>query len=254
LAVGAAGLTAAAVAAFLLEGWLQANPLGAAIIGALVVDVLGGRLGMVWDETRKVKALGVVLATLRGFALGAGVTMLIVVVALMLGWVRVGRGSPSLVGLGLGLATPLAIAARDEMLYRGLPLAVMRDLIPDRWALPFTALLGAAPVVLRPGASVIGVVLAAAAGAFFAILWRLGRGGWTAWGAHAGFLFMAGAGLHGALLDTWFRDGAVVPFARAHGNPAWLGALLFALAAFVAAWWFARRAPHPSNGSPSARD
>ena len=234
---------AVGVGVHLVEGWLQANPLGAAIIGAVLVDLVGGRFGLVWDETHKARPLGIGLTTLRGFAVGVGAALVITVVAVAWGWASVRHGSPSLFGLGLGLASPLAIAARDEMLYRGLPLAIMRGRIPDRWALPYCSLLGAAPIVLRPGASVMGVMLAASTGALFAILWRLGRGGWLAWGAHAGWLFMAGAGIHGGLLDVWFKDGALVPVGRAHGNPAWLGALVFAIGAFATAWWYARKAP-----------
>ena len=241
LAVGAATVGAMGAAVHLLEGWMQTNPLAAAIIGAVLLDVLGGRLGLVWDETRQAKGSALALTVLRGFAMGAALALSIAVVGATLRWATIARGSPSLMGLGLGVATPLAIAARDELLYRGIPLMMMRGRVPDRWALPFCALLGAAPIALRPGASVIGVVLAASAGAFFAILWRIGRGAWLPWGAHAGWLFMAGAGIHGSLLDAWFTDGLLVPVARAHGNPAWLGALVFALAAFGSSWWYARR-------------
>jgi hypothetical protein len=241
--VGALVLGALATAAHLVEAWWQTNPLGAAIVGAVMIDIVGGRLGLEWDEGGKAKTAALASFSLRGFALGAGVALLVAALAAAFGWARISRGSPTIVGLGLGLAAPLAFAARDELLYRGLPLLLMRGRIPDRYALPFCALLGAAPLALKPGASLIGVVLAASSGAFFAILWRIGRGAWVAWGAHAGWLFMAGAGIHGALLDAWFRDGMLIPVERAHGNAAWLGALVFALSAFAAAWWHARKNP-----------
>ncbi|MBI5538370.1 MAG: hypothetical protein HY898_36945 [Deltaproteobacteria bacterium] len=254
LAVGALTVAALGVVVHLLDGWMQTNPLAGAIIGAVLVDLVGGRLGLTWDETKQAKGGALALTVLRGFAFGAGLALGIAVIASMLRWARITQGSPSLMGLGLGVASPLAIAARDEVLYRGVPLLVMRGRISDRWALPFCALLGAAPIVLRPGASVIGVVLAASTGAFFTVLWRVGRGAWLPWGAHAGWLFMAGAGIHGSLLDVWFKDGLLVPVARAHGNPAWLGALVFAMAAFAAAWWYARRSPGEAKEISGRRD
>lgn len=252
LMVGAAGLCGLAIVVHLLDGWFHTNPLAASLIGAVIVDLFGGRLGLQWSEglpaTRSQRALRM----LSGIALGAGLALFIVLVAATLRWTTVLRGSPSAMGLGLGIAGPLAMAARDELLYRGVPFAIARGRVPDRYLLPFVALLGAAPIVLQPGASVIGVVLAIASGAFFAVCWRLGRGAYVAWGAHAGWLFMAGSGVHGALLDAWFKDGVLVPSAKAHGTIAWLAAVAFAIAALGSAQYVARRRLHEAQSAGNA--
>lgn len=241
LLVGAASLCGLAIVVHLLDGWFHTNPLAASLIGAVIVDLFGGRLGLQWNQGLPANAWQRTLRVLRGVALGAGIALFIVLVAAMLGWTHVMRGSPTVMGLGLGVAGPLAMAARDELLYRGVPMAIAGGRVPDRYLLPFVALLGAAPIVLQPGASVIGVVLAISSGAFFAVCWRLGRGAYVPWGAHAGWLFMAGAGVHGGLLDAWFRDGVLVPISRAHGTIAWLAAVVFAIAALGSAQYVARR-------------
>ncbi|HQP37694.1 MAG TPA: hypothetical protein PLI95_21065 [Polyangiaceae bacterium] len=240
LIAGAAALLGLGAGLHLLDGWLHTNPLAASLIGAVVVDLVGGRLGLKWSDQEGLTARLKGLAFLRGFGSGIGIALAVVVVAALLRWTTVTRGSPSIVGLALGFAAPLALAARDELLFRGLPMALARGRVKDRWLLPFVALLGAAPIVLQPGATLIGVVLAVCSGGFHAVCWRLGRGAWIAWGAHAGWSFMAGAGVHGVLLDAWFNDGVLVPAARAHGAVAWLAALLFAIAALGSLHWASR--------------
>lgn len=252
LLVGAAGLIALALVVHLLDAWFHTNPMAAALIGAVIVDLFGGRLGLQWNEGLPASAGQRTLRVLRGVALGAGVALFVVLAAAMLRWTTVLRGSPSVMGLGLGIAAPLAMAARDELLYRGVPMAIARGRVPDRYLLPFTALLGAAPIVLQPGASVIGVVLAISSGAFFAVCWRLGRGAYLAWGAHAGWLFMAGSGVHGALLDAWFKNGVLVPSAKAHGTIAWLAAVTFAISALGTAQYVARRRSREARASRNA--
>jgi hypothetical protein len=239
---GAVTLLVCGALAQLCDSYLESNPLLGAVLGVVAVDLLGRRVGLAWDESPAARAWAPALALARGFGLGAALALGSELGAVALGWAEVRRGTPSLLGLGLGLALALATALRDELLFRGVPLAAARGLVRDRHLLPFSALLGAAPLVLAPGASVLGPVLAAAGGALFAVLWRAGGGVYVAWGAHAGWLFVAGAGSHGALLEVRMHEGILAPVAQARGAPAWLAALVLATAALGTAQWYARRA------------
>jgi hypothetical protein len=238
---GAAGLVAVGAAVYWLDGLMSSNPIGSALIGAVVVDLVGSRFGMVWDETAAASMRVRAHSVLRGVAIGAGIALMVVLVARLLGWATVSGGSPTAIGLVFGVAAPTAQAVRDELLLRGIPLAVMRGRISDRVALPFAALLGAAPLMGQGDGSWVAVILAIGSGGLFALLWRVGRGAYLACGAHAGWLFMTGAGTHGVLLDAGFRDGLLVPVARAHGGPAWLAAAGFVVAFTAAAMHRIRR-------------
>ena len=169
-----------------------------------------------------------------GSVLGVVAATMVIGVASLAGLATIQLGSPTLVGLGMGLALPVAQAARDELLFRGAPLALMRNRIPDRFAIPFAALLGGAPMLLTVEQSPVGVGIVVLTGLAFAFAWRIGKGAFLPWGAHAGWLFMVGAGSRGAVLDVSLAHGGLLPFARAEGMVAWI-ALVVAAAMAVGA-------------------
>lgn len=218
--------------AFTLESYLDAYQLAALLMGAFAVELLASKSGLRWDETSSRKPQHNAAILLVGFGLGAAAALLLVGIAALAGIATVKLGAPTLVGLGMGLALPLAQAARDELLFRGAPLAMMRDRIPDRYAIPFVALLGGAPMLLVPDRSPLGIATVILAGSVFALAWRIGKGAFLPWGAHAGWLFMLGAGSRGAVLDVSFGAGSLLPFVRADGAVAWLA--LFVVAALAA--------------------
>lgn len=222
LGLRAVRLLAMGAIAFALESFLDAYRLAALLIGAFAVELLAGKVGLRLDETGKRKTMDLALVVLRGFGLGVAAALLVVAVAAAFGLATVSVGAPSLVGLGLGLVVPFAQAARDELLFRGAPLALLRDRIPDPYALPFAALLGGAPLLLVAERSPTGIAIVVVTGLAFAVAWRLGKGMFLAWGAHAGWLFMLGAGSRGSLLDVSFGTDQLLPFVRAEGAVAWV--------------------------------
>ncbi len=242
LGLRAARLLAMGAVAFALEAFLDAYRLAALLMGAFAVEFLAGKVGLRWDETGKRSMLQSLRVVGLGFALGAMSVLFVVGVGAAFGLVRVSVGAPTLVGAGMGLAMALAQAARDEVLFRGAPLALMRDKIADRWALPFVALLGAAPLVLQPEPSLPGIATVVVTGWIFALAWRVGKGMPLAFGAHAGWLFMMGAGTRGSLLDVSLGAGQLLPPVDASGAIAWLALATFVIAAVAISVWYFRPA------------
>lgn len=246
-------LLGAGAIAFAVEGFFESNRMLALVVGALAVDWLAGRSGLKWDETDRAswRELGIRLA--KGFGVGAAIVLAGLVVLAIAGKARVGLGHPAAVGLGMGLITALAQAARDELLFRGMPLALMKDRVADRWALPFVALLGAAPVVLSAHATATGVAIVLLSGFAFALLWRLGTGMYAAWGAHAAWLFFSGTGSRGMLLDAEVTGGQLMPAAGATGAAAWVMLAVFGAAtAGLVAWMRHARLPSTGGGPQAA--
>jgi len=233
LGLDAIRLLGAGAIAFAVEGLLESNRLLALVVGALAVDWMARRAGMRWDESGADRWQVVGLRLAAGAGVGAAIALAATLAVVVAGRGTVTLGSPAPVGIGIGVVSALALAARDELLFRGLPLALMSGRVADRWALPFTALLGAAPLVLSRTATATGVVVTLLSGFVFALLWRSGRGMYRAWGAHAGWLFFAGAGVRGMLLDVRFASGQILPMGSATGWPAWASIALFAAGAAV---------------------
>jgi len=247
LGLRAVRLLAMGAIAFALESFLDAYRLAALLMGAFAVELLAGKVGMRWDETGKRKTLAAALVVGRGFGLGVATALLVVAVAAVSGLAQVSIGAPNLVGLGLGLVVPFAQAARDELLFRGAPLALLRDRIPDRFALPFAALLGGAPLLLANDRSPAGIAIVVVTGLIFAVAWRLGKGMFLAWGAHAGWLFMLGAGTRGTLLDVSFGAGQLLPFVRAEGAIVWVALAVTIVASIGAIVWWRRSGEVPDE-------
>lgn len=209
---------------------LIGNPVLGLVVGFLAVDFVARRIGATFGEGDFYRQVAI------GFGLGAGIALFVALLAVATGLATLRLGSPSFVLL-LGLGRSLVAAFRDEVLYRGIPLTLARRVdIPDGYTVVFTALLGAAPLVGAPTFRFEAVLLAFAAGLFFASLFRAGWGR-IAFLAHAGWLFLADVAFRGALLDVVFSKGNLGPFARSSGLVAYLAAFVFAVAAVgVNAW------------------
>jgi hypothetical protein len=229
LAIGAAVLLGIRAGLELLDGVLSTAPLASVVIGALLVDVVAGRAGLVWSDVDEPAALQARRAGL-GAAAGLLVFGVLVAIAAGLGWARFAPGHPD----GMILLTLVgggATAVRDELLLRGLPLMyAARAGIAPRWAVLFAAamspaLLGADPA-LGPGA----VALALGSGLFFACAYRWAGGATAAIGAHAAWLFAVGPLAKGVFEIGWTR-GDLGDGVAAAGAPAFVAAVLFALLA-----------------------
>lgn len=231
VARGAAWILLAGTIVRGLEAGFDERPLLALGFGAFTVDFLAQRTGLRWLED-DAKPRPPYRLAVRGIGVGVALGLGVILATRLLGVARIGPGSPTLL-VAISAIRPLLQAMRDELLFRGMPLTIAKGRFPDRLAIPFAALLGAAPLVSTPGLRPEALLLAISSGLFFGLLWRLGRGGFLAWGAHAGWLLTVDAASRGTLLDVSFSTGALAPLARASGWPAYVATALFLLAALL---------------------
>ncbi len=144
--------------------------------------------------------------------------------------------------LALAVARAAAVSVRDELLFRGIPLAAAaRAGVPAPIARGFAALVSGAAIVMIPGASPAAVALAVASGWLFASLWERDRGAWAAVGAHGAWVLLIGSMLHGGLFDVDWTTGNLAIGASAAGAPAWLAAGVLAVAGVLVVRWGAAR-------------
>ncbi len=245
LGVGAAWVIGIAALTRIIDAILGTNPLASALVAAVAVELATTRAGVRWDEEVRPNASDADRAAarrraLRRFGLGAGIAAAVVVgtvVALAIaGRATLEAGRPGF-GLVLALARSGAVAVRDELALRGLPLLVAsRARVPGWAGVAFAALAGAAWIAALPGATPEALALALASGWTYAMLWRLGRGAWAAVSAHGAYALLGGAGLRGGLVDVTFAAGSLSEGPKAAGAPAWLAAIAFAAAAGVLTW------------------
>jgi membrane protease YdiL (CAAX protease family) len=224
LGVGAAWMLGIRVALVLLAAFLGSSPLPEAVLGALLVDVATGRAGLPWSEdelTRQdvLRRLGV------GAAVGAGVAALALGISLAAGWGAAEPAAPTAMSLA-ALIPASAIAVRDELLYRGLPLLfAARAGLPWWSAVIFGAL--ASPSAFAGGdISAAAVALAVANGALFAMLYVRLRGAWAAVGAHAAWATVTEILARGTFFEVRWTSGELATGEMANGPPAWIGAAL----------------------------
>ncbi len=205
--------------------------MGASIAGAVVADIAGTWAGVRWDEGEKRHWKDAVARLGAGAGVAAGVIASMLTAFALLGRLEVSRGAPS-IGLFLVVLRSAAVAVRDELIFRGIPLvAAARAGVPGPVARAFAALAGAASMALLPGASPASIALTAASGWLFATLWQRDRGAWSAVGAHAAWALLTFAVLRGGLVDIIFRDGNFGLGPRAEGALAWIAAGIALVAA-----------------------
>ena len=246
LGVGLAWLLGTAAALQAAEVLFSKFIMAVAISGAVIADVASTWAGVRWDEGTK-RAWRDAVGRL---AAGAGVVAVVVAVTFAVGAVmrrvEVQAGAPS-VGIFLVILKCAAIAVRDELVFRGIPIvAAGRAGVPAPIARGFAALAGAASIASLPGVSAASLVLAAATGWLFATLWQRDRGAWSAVGAHAAWALLTGAVLRGGIVDMAFREGNFGLGPRASGAPAWIAAGVALVAAALLPRLPGFRAQRPS--------
>jgi uncharacterized protein len=250
LGLGAAWLVGLAAAVQILDQIIGPANLGAAIFGAMGVDIAAARAGVRWDEdTLPLDAPRRAAARVAvGAAVAVGVAGLAIAVAGAFHWFQVEGTVPVSAALAFALARAAAVSVRDELLFRGIPLAAAaRAGIPAPVARVFAALVSGASLVLVPGVTAGAIALAVASGWLFASLWSRDRGAWAAVGAHAAWMLVTGSVMHGGALEVTWTTGELTVGASAAGPPAWTAALLL-VAAGVGVRWL------PGLGPPSAAD
>jgi uncharacterized protein len=236
LGLGAAWLVGVAAALQLLDR-LPLASLAVAILGAVVVDLAATRAGVRWDPdeaapdrtSRAARRMG--FGALAALATGA----IVLVVSYALGWVH-GTGEPIRPSLAVLLAVvrAAAIAVRDEVLFRGIPLlAASRAGVGALPARIFAALAGGAAIAMMPGAGPASVALAVGSGYLTASLWQREGGAWAPIGARAAWLLLFGSLLHGGMLDVDWHVGEIAIGNTSSGPPAWLAAVCLVAAGVV---------------------
>jgi hypothetical protein len=260
LALGAAWLVGSAAVLLVLDAVLGAASMATALIGAMLLDLASSRAGVAWDVAGAVgEAWGYALPdrtprrAVQRVAIGAGVALVVggAVLGLSAGlrWLGGhGEGIHPSFALGFALVRAAAVAVRDELLYRGIPLfAAARAGVSARVSRVFSALLSGAAIALMPGVTLGAVALAVGGGWLFASLWQRDRGAWAAIGAHAMWALLIGSVVHGGLFDLDWNVGNLAMGPSAEGAPAWLAA-----AALVGAGFAVRAIPERFFG-PGAR-
>jgi hypothetical protein len=228
--LGLAGslLLAAGLAQRILESQFAKRPFLAVVITAFVLDYWARRAGARWAPVELDTRGQVVRRWLGGFGWGAGAALFAVACAAATGSAHVGLGSASAMGIGLTALHIVAQAFRDELLYRGIPLALIGNRLPPPWPIAFSTALGVAPVLAFSSGRIELPLLALASGLFFALTWQLGAGGFVAWAAHVGWLFVIQIVVNGAPLDVEWTRGALTSDNVAGGAPPYLAAHGFA--------------------------
>lgn len=224
IARGVAWLVGTAMAVRFVETLVGRSPLGAALAGAVVVDLAMTRAGVRWDDREATKSKGSWSRVWRDIGIGVGTASALVVVPLLLGVIvggaTISRGSLSST-LVFGLLRSAADGVRDELLFRGLPLYVAaRAGVRVPLAVGYAALVGMTPLFLLERLSWEALLVAASQGVLFAMLWVRTNAAWASVSAHAAWFFLAGVGLRGAILEVSWTSGLLAENARIRGLPA----------------------------------
>lgn len=236
IGLGAAWLVGLAAALQVFDQISGAAELRTPLFGALAIDLLAGRAGVRWEwddagiDARRhaVRRVGV------GAAVALVVGGVVVAVAAMLRWFHGEAAVRPSAALAVAVARAAAVAVRDELLFRGVPLAAAaRARVPAPVARAFAALVSGATVVMVPGVTPAAVALAIASGWLFAALWERDRGAWAAVGAHGAWILLLGSALHGGLYEVEWTHGELAVGASAAGAPAWVAAALLTAAGFA---------------------
>jgi hypothetical protein len=251
LGLGAAWLVGLAAAVQILDQVVGPANLGAAIFGALAVDLAASRAGVRWDAGGA--EAGAPRLGAQRIAAGAAVALsaggLVIAVAAAFRWLHVEAWVRPSAALAFAVARGAAVAVRDELLFRGIPLAAAaRAGVPAPIARAFAALVSGAAILMFPGVTPAALAMAVASGWLFAALWERDRGAWAAVGAHAAWVVLIGSGLHGGGLDIAWTNGELAIGASASGPPAWVATVVLVAAAAVLP-----RLRWPAPAPPQAR-
>ncbi len=223
IARGVAWLAGTAIAVRLAEIMVGRSPLGAALAGAVIVDLAMTRAGVRWDDQHALSSNRSWSYVLKQIGIGVVVATVLVVaplvVNLIVGGATISVGSPSS-SLVFGLLRGGAVGVRDELLYRGLPLLVASRVgAREPLAIGYAALVGTSALVLGEGLSWEAVLLAGSHGVLFAMLWARTNAAWAPVAAHAAWVLLVGVGLRGGFVEVAWTSGMLADGARARGLP-----------------------------------
>jgi hypothetical protein len=191
--------------------YLAQNHTGAVIAQLVIAEFGTGRLGVAWSDPLAPIPSGAAIArrALRGASLGAAAAVILLGVSVLLRVAILEAGTIGIAPIVVGLVLSACIAARDELLLRGL---VLRALGPQVNAAVRLGVCGLAGAAFRFGtdasATKTSLAFALLSSMALAALWLRDRGAWLAVSANATFVFLTGPLAHGALLDLGFPQNA----------------------------------------------
>jgi hypothetical protein len=229
LARGGALLLAVGTALRALDWVFPSQPIVAVVIGAFLLDLWAQRIDARWMAPGRTSSSSVTtFPAAAGAGLALGLFVLAAAVAFGAAHASVARISAA--SIGIGVLRTAAYAFRDELLLRGVPLALANGYVPPAWSLAFCVALGAAPLVFSAG-GFAPIALAAASSFLFATIWQMGAGGIAAWATHAGWRIAIEVVAGGSVLEVTYEKGALPSIEGASGLPAYLATAAFALSA-----------------------
>jgi hypothetical protein len=185
---------------------LSTKATGALAAQMVLAEWGAGRLAVAWsDPSAPPASLGsVAQRAAKGAAIGVLIAVLVVTFALATGAMVAHPNRPEATELAVGLISAALVAARDELLLRGVVIRAFRHACPP---LVILAICGGAAAAAEYGAlapsdvSAARLAVAALLGVTFAALWLRDRGAWLAFGAHTGWSLLTGAAIGGGLFD-----------------------------------------------------
>jgi hypothetical protein len=232
-------------AVLLVGSKLQAKAIGSLALQMVLAEWGAGRLAVAWsDPAADVPTYGAIAKRAgRGALLGLLAAASVVALALATHALGARANAPDPVSLGLGLATAALVAARDELLLRGIVLRAFRKTCGVG---PLLLVCGAAGAAAEYGAlggagdaSPVQWLIAGSLAILFASLWLVDKGAWIAFGAHTAWTTGTGTLIRGGLLDL---RSSITPWGGGDAGVSGSLATLVALAPFtvVAAVWALR--------------
>jgi hypothetical protein len=229
-------LLIAGASVHVLCGLLDSFRLAALICTAIAVEIFASRIGLRWSVDSSNNFARSLLSFAKGLGLGLAMSAFIAAVLALVGSAsfEIAFFAPSTVLLGL--VACLAEAVRDELLYRGIPLTIMRSRFDNRVAIAFVCLLSATPIFSQQTLHGAAFLISVSSALISSVLWCVGRGAFLPLGFRSAFAFAVTVLLAGGGVDMRLKSGALFPFTCANGAPAlWMAActVAFAVAVFA---------------------
>ncbi|WP_394839534.1 hypothetical protein LVJ94_21860 [Pendulispora rubella] len=197
----------------LVGALLHRNAMGASAVQAAAAEFGAGQFGVAWSDPlqKAPTSKAIVLRALRGAGYALGLAVLLVGSALLTRAASFhGAAHVGVLPLVNGLIVSVLLAVRDELILRGMVLRALDGAVPRAVELVVCGLVAAAAVwgSKEGAAPALEIVAAGVFGAGFAVLWKMDRGAWMAWGANATFHYVMTTLTHGAVFDVRVAQGS----------------------------------------------
>jgi len=191
----------------LIASKLQAKALGSLALQMVVAEWGAGRLAVAWSDPNDPipTTASVARRAGRGAALGLACAATLVAFAVATGALRYHPNAPEPGSLAMGLGAAALVAARDELLLRGVVIRALRHTLPPTLVVLVCGWAAAAAeygLSYEEGPpSATRLAISGMLAMCFASIWLVDRGAWMAFGAHAAWTTTTGACIRGGLLD-----------------------------------------------------